>query len=43
MTKRLANVYPKMCTLDECKRAHKESRVGKTSRPEVIQVDENLG
>jgi len=42
MTKRLANVYPSMCDPEEIKRAHKQTREGKTHRPAVIEVDENL-
>lgn len=42
MTKRLAKVYPRLCDMQTIKQAHKETRVGKTSRPEVQLVDNNL-
>lgn len=42
MTKKLGNIYEKLCDRDFLLNVHKECRQGKTHRPEVREVDENL-
>ena len=39
--RRIGNLYEKICSMENLKRAYKESRKGKTHKPLVKKVDEN--